>query len=105
MPTKQHGGARPATKPDDGRLTNKHGSPGRMPKKFTLKVGDFLWFDKTDSEGNTVIPEELWTVSEITRTGISLNEGSDVTLHIDIAAPTNKWVINEIARRAGQADV
>ncbi len=76
MTKSTHGGSRPATRPDDGRHNNKHGSPGRLPKKFALKVGDRLYID-----GGT----ETWLVSEIDRTQIQLSTINGDTMYIAYA--------------------
>lgn len=69
--TNQHGGPRPATRPDDGRHRNP-GGPGRLPKSFTLKLGDNFAKQQADVDGNGVGTTELWTVEEITRTYVKL---------------------------------
>lgn len=77
-----HGGARPAIRPDDGRRNNKHGSPGRMPKSFTLKLGDAYYAATADGEGKGVGTAELWTVAEITRTHVKFRSDTGDTIRL-----------------------
>ena len=87
MTKSTHGGSRPATRPDDGRHNNTHGSPGRLPRKFTLKVGDRLIVTRTDrtaNEGNDaeLALSETWTVNEIARTHVQLAGDTGDTVRI-----------------------
>jgi hypothetical protein len=67
-----HGGARPATREDDGRHSNGgHRGTGPKPKAFTVKLGDKIATSAKDKDGNGLIDSAmLWTVTEITRTHI-----------------------------------
>lgn len=78
--TNTHGGSRPATRPDDGRHNNKHGGPGRKPTKFTLEVGKKLWVVPRTPDGP--LDSEMWTVTEIDRTTITLESDSGITYRI-----------------------
>ena len=80
MTTNQHGGARPKVREDDRR--GKHHSPkpgsGRPPKSFTLKVGDVFFKSEKDANGNGILPSEIWTVTEITRSHVTFtNQAGD----------------------------
>lgn len=79
--TATHGGARPKTRDDDAR--GKHHSPkpgsGRKPKSFTLKLGDVFFKSQRDANGNGIIPSEIWTVTEITRSHVVMSSSNGDT--------------------------
>lgn len=78
--TTNHGGARPKQRDDDGRLNNRPTvHPGRKPKSFTLKLGDSFCKSQKDAQGRPLIPGELWTVTEITRTHVTLSSDNGDT--------------------------
>ena len=65
-----HGGARPKVRDDDARTRNGGGGrgQGRKPQSFTLKLDDKLYVARADADGNGILPSELWTITEVTRT-------------------------------------
>lgn len=84
MTTNTHGGPRPKVREDDAR--GKHHSPkpgsGRPPQSFTVKLGDVFSKQEQTAEGNGVIPSEVWTCKEITRTHLVFvnNSGDRIRL-------------------------
>lgn len=83
MTTNQHGGPRPAVREDDGRRNNRPTvQPGRKPKSFTLKLGDAFAKQEANADGYGVLPSQVWTVIEITRTHVKFqtNDGETVRL-------------------------
>lgn len=74
MTNSNHGGPRPKTSDSDQR--GRHHSPkpgsGRTPKSFTLKLGDVFFCGMSNPEGKGVLPGEIWTVVEITRSHVKL---------------------------------
>lgn len=74
MTTNTHGGPRPKQRDDDAR--GHHHSPkpgsGRKPQSFTIKANAEFAVWQRNPEGRPVGLGELWTVKEITRTGIVL---------------------------------
>lgn len=78
------GGARPLVREDDGRGKGKPGTPrpnaGRPPQSYTLKLGDKLAVGGNDADGNGLLQMAmLWTVTKITRTRISFEDGNGNT--------------------------
>lgn len=77
MATNTHGGPRPPTRPDDGRHHNGgHTGTGPKPKSFTVKLGDVFSKQEQTAEGKGVIPSEVWTCKEITRTHLIFENNS-----------------------------
>lgn len=72
MTTHTHGGSRPATRPDDGRHGNSHGSPGRQPKKITLQLGDVHYTHVRTADGTQTGPTMLLEVTKLDRDCVEL---------------------------------
>lgn len=72
--TTTHGGPRPKTRDDDqrGRRHSPKPGSGRKPQSFTLKLGDVFFVCLSNPDGKGVLPSEIWTVSEITRSHVKL---------------------------------
>lgn len=73
-----HGGPRPKTRDDDARGGARQGT-GPKPKSFALKLGDVFFKSQKDAQGYGVIPSEVWTVTEITRTHVTLSSNTGDT--------------------------
>jgi hypothetical protein len=83
MTTNQRGGARPAVRPDDKRRNNP-GGPGRMPKSFTLQLGQKLFVGAHDRDGNALDNEYAWTVTDVNRTTVTItseHSGNTYRIH------------------------
>lgn len=81
MANNQHGGPRPAVRPDDKRGGARQGT-GPKPKSFTLKLGDVFFKGQRDAQGNGIIPSEIWTVTEITRSHVVFSSNNGDTYRL-----------------------